>query len=90
MKASENGHLEVVGILLEHQADVNIVDKMGDSAISLAKLRRRTQIENLLLKHGATPPPARRNKISSDRFTQLNETLGKGPGAKVTGSLTAD
>ncbi len=42
-----------VEYLLENGADIHILDKDGDSALDIAKYRRRTDIVEFLLAHGA-------------------------------------
>ena len=49
--ASENGHLEVVKILVEHDADINY--KSGYTALELAKIAKKDEIVEYLIAHGA-------------------------------------
>ena len=42
-----------VEFLIEHKADVNLLDNDGDSALDLAKHHRRNDIVDLLLANGA-------------------------------------
>lgn len=49
--ASENGHLEVVKILVEHDADINY--KSEYTALELAKIAKKDEIVEYLIAHGA-------------------------------------
>src|SRR5437870_4056892 len=51
MLAAGEGHIEVVKVLLAHDADVNARDQLGTTA--LMKAMGRFTIANLLLNHGA-------------------------------------
>ena len=46
------GHVEVVRVLLEAGANFNIINKEGETALSIAKERGFKEIEELLLKYG--------------------------------------
>ena len=51
--ASQNGHTEIVRLLLEYGADVNIKAKNGKTSLRIAKQKGNTQIIELLEKAGA-------------------------------------
>lgn len=56
MMASKNGHLEVVQVLIDHRADINLRyagRKVGRTALDMAKESGHTTIETLLLQAGA-------------------------------------
>lgn len=52
MEASWDGHDQIVRILLEHEADVNIQDQYRDTALKRASAKG--QIVQILKDHGAT------------------------------------
>jgi ankyrin len=52
--ASENGHLDVVRILLLHGAKVNARTDGGQTALDFALLGDRREVAALLRAHGAT------------------------------------
>jgi ankyrin repeat protein len=52
MAASEAGNTELVNLLLDHGADVNIQDKQGRTAYSLAS---DPAIQAILAKHNSKP-----------------------------------
>jgi ankyrin repeat protein len=51
MLAAAKGHLDVVKLLLD--AELKVADKLGRSALSMAKLRRREDVVGLLIKADA-------------------------------------
>lgn len=53
MFASENGHLDVVKLLLNSGAKVNMENFYGSSALSLATIKRHLDVVDLLKRHGA-------------------------------------
>jgi len=54
MLASENGHMEVVKVLLAAGADVNVKSRTGNTALSQATEQGHSEIIELLKKAGAT------------------------------------
>jgi ankyrin repeat protein len=52
-RASENGHVEVVQVLLEHDVDVNTPDIYGVTALHVASDRGQLIVARMLLGHGA-------------------------------------
>ena len=53
MKASLNGHLEAVIRLVEKDADIDLVDKGGYSAMMLAASNNFARVVDYLIQHGA-------------------------------------
>ena len=53
MAASKEGHLKCVQALIEAGADVNYVDKDGDTALMAAASEGHTEIVKLLVEKGA-------------------------------------
>jgi ankyrin repeat protein len=53
MSAAANGKTEVVGVLLENGADVNLKDDRGFTALTYAKIGNHDDVVELLRKHGA-------------------------------------
>ena len=51
--ASQEGHWELVQLLLDYDADVEILDRNGETALHLATDRGHLQVTTLLLVHGA-------------------------------------
>jgi len=51
--AAEEGHVEVVRVLLNHGANVNITDKNGFSPLYAADQRRHVEVVRELLNRGA-------------------------------------
>ena len=45
------GHYSMVSVLLQHKADVNVVDSYGRTALDIASCYNRTDIVNLLQRH---------------------------------------
>ena len=56
--ATSSGHILCVRILLNHSADVSIVDKHGKTAKETAKLSSRARIVRLLLSEGEGSGPS--------------------------------
>ncbi|EMR87690.1 putative ankyrin repeat-containing protein [Botrytis cinerea BcDW1] len=54
--AAENGHEAAITLLLNQGADINRVDRNGWSALQIAALNNRENIELLLVSHNATYP----------------------------------
>ena len=53
MRASFNGHLEIVNLLLSFRADPNIATPKGETALSIAVKRDRLEISECLIEAGA-------------------------------------
>ena len=53
MYAAEDGHVEVVRLLLEHGADINAPSKYGSTAWNFAAWGGHVEVVRLLLEHGA-------------------------------------
>ena len=52
--ASQNGHVEVVQVLLAHGANVNHAAPYGANALFMASQQGHVEVVQLLLAHGAT------------------------------------
>jgi ankyrin repeat protein len=55
MIAAEGGYIEILRVLLDHGADANLYNMMGESTLSLAAFRGNAESVRLLLAHGANP-----------------------------------
>jgi len=53
MWASQEGHIEIVGLLLAKGAEVNLQGSEGETALSLSSQRDRLEVVNTLLAHGS-------------------------------------
>ena len=53
--ASEEGHKEIVEVLLKHSADPNIKNRWDNTPLLMASFKGHKDIVELLLKHGADP-----------------------------------
>ncbi|RXR24078.1 MULTISPECIES: ankyrin repeat domain-containing protein [Flavobacterium] len=53
MAATVKGNLELVNLLLTHQADPNLADDQGNTALIYAAMFQNVEIVKLLLSHGA-------------------------------------
>ena len=51
--ASQSGHCKVVGLLLDHKADVNQANNYGGTALYLASFNGYVEVVELLIKRGA-------------------------------------
>ncbi|GAB0098858.1 E3 ubiquitin-protein ligase mind-bomb [Sergentomyia squamirostris] len=71
--ASQNGHLEVIQVLLRHNADVEIEDKDGDRAVHHAAFGDEPGVVELLAKAGADL-----NARNKRRQTALHIAINKG------------
>ncbi|XP_061942698.1 E3 ubiquitin-protein ligase MIB1 isoform X2 [Apis cerana] len=71
--ASQNGHLEVVKILLRYKADVEIEDKDGDRAVHYAAFGDESGVMALLAGAGADL-----NSRNKRRLTALHIAISKG------------
>ena len=68
MVAAEHGYDAIIGYLLDSGANINAVDKNGDTALDIAKYHERTDtIELLLLRGGigAEGPSAKERMMDS-------------------------
>ena len=54
MSASQNGHKEIVELLIEKGAEVDLIDQKGRTALTYASLRESQEIVQLLLDNGAS------------------------------------
>ena len=86
--ACEEGKEEMVELLLEHNAAVDMQDKNGDTALRRAKQKGHEKIAERLLRAGANPDVKR--KAKKKVAVKLNLDLSKGPSAYVQGKLTRD
>ena len=59
MLAVKNNRLDTVKLLLEKGAQVNAKNKEGKTALDLARAQNHKDLEQVLLKAGATVGPAR-------------------------------
>ncbi|XP_062563815.1 E3 ubiquitin-protein ligase mind-bomb [Armigeres subalbatus] len=71
--ASQNGHLEVIQVLLRYNADVEIEDKDGDRAVHHAAFGDEPGVMGLLAKAGAD-----QNARNKRRQTALHIAVNKG------------
>jgi pectate lyase len=80
--AVKGGYKEIAELLIENDADVNVKDRQGKTALDYAKQFNKQDIIDLLKKHGATekPPQSFRQKwesMSADEKEKLREQLRK-------------
>jgi excisionase family DNA binding protein len=64
MQATGENNIESLRVLIEAQADVNVVDRLGETALTIAARRGYTEVVELLKKAGAMgdtfqPPPSK-------------------------------
>jgi excisionase family DNA binding protein len=79
MQATGENNIESLRVLIEAQADVNVVDRLGETALTIAARRGYTEVVELLKKAGAMgdtfqPPP-------SKSIPEIPHDLMKGSGA---------
>ena len=55
--AADEGHIEVIELLLDHEADIVTLDNDGFSVLIRTMFRKHYDIVGLLKQHGATCPP---------------------------------
>uniref|UniRef100_A0A2R5L4L3 Putative cask-interacting adaptor protein caskin n=1 Tax=Ornithodoros turicata TaxID=34597 RepID=A0A2R5L4L3_9ACAR len=65
-----NGHRDVVALLLDHEASVNVVDNKGSTPLHLAAWTGNTDIVRLLLERGPSVPNV--NHSNHERETALH------------------
>ena len=65
--AAKGGRLEVCRILLDNGAEVNVTDKKGSQPITQAHKLKKTEVVDLLIERGATPPASK--KIADNKRT---------------------
>jgi ankyrin repeat protein len=53
--ATDNGHIEIVKLLIQAGVDVNTKDRYGNSALMIAVYKSNLELVNLLIKEGADP-----------------------------------
>ncbi|MEI6153477.1 MAG: ankyrin repeat domain-containing protein, partial [Deltaproteobacteria bacterium] len=51
--ASRNGHIDIVKLLAEYKADLNVQDKFGNTPLMNACMRMHTGIASFLIERGA-------------------------------------
>ena len=71
--ASARGHVTVVRVLLEHDADVTAQNEDGSTPLHLASRWGRVKVVRVLLKHGADPTAQDNN-----RLTPLHQASSRG------------
>ncbi|XP_043944642.1 E3 ubiquitin-protein ligase MIB2-like [Protopterus annectens] len=71
--ASHQGHIDIVKMLLEAKADVEVQDDNGDRAMHFATYGNEHEVSKLLIKHGASV-----NSVNSARQTPLHVAAQKG------------
>uniref|UniRef100_A0A1X7SKV0 Uncharacterized protein n=1 Tax=Amphimedon queenslandica TaxID=400682 RepID=A0A1X7SKV0_AMPQE len=72
--ACKEGHTEIVELLLKHGADVNVINKYGDTPLSRACLKGHTEIVKLLLNADGINI---NHKAADNRHTEIVEALLK-------------
>ncbi len=79
-KASEQGWVDIVSVLLQANVDVNALDADGDTPLHLAahgataiKNRQHVAVVELLLKNGADPAIERKSGKRPDQLTKSKE-----------------
>lgn len=97
--ASQNGHIEVIQVLLRHNVDVEIEDKDGDRAVHHAAFGDEPSVIEILSKAGADLN-ARNKRRQTALHIAVNKghlnvvktllTLGSHPSLQVSYSLIAN
>ena len=67
--AARENNLEIVQILLEGGADINIRDEDGHSVLMIAKEEGHSEIAEFLEQHGANEKPPKSPKPLADKTT---------------------
>jgi len=82
-KAAENGHLEIVRVLLEHRVSPNSASIDGDSALHAAAAAVQPAIVDLLLKNRANVAQTNARRVTPSRCAINNLTVtGSRPNVK--------
>ena len=96
MLACENGHTQIVELLLKEQVDPNVQDKDGWNAFMLACQNGHTQIVELLLNKQVDPHVQDKNGLNSlmaacntdnSEIVQLLINAGADPNLQITSSI---
>jgi ankyrin repeat protein len=74
--ASNNGHAEVVRLLLLNGADPDLQAPKGSSPLMMASGEGHTRVVRLLLNHGATPDLTNKNGVSALIWASSRGQLG--------------
>ncbi|XP_053675177.1 E3 ubiquitin-protein ligase MIB2 [Anopheles nili] len=72
--AAHQGHVELVKYLLQHGANVNVVDKEGDSTLHYASFGNQPEIMRVLLQHNASI-----DELNSSHCSALHISAHKKP-----------
>ena len=51
--AAQQGHIDIVKLLLDNHADINAMSKLGQTALAQAAFHKHLDVVKLLLEHGA-------------------------------------
>ena len=57
MFAAWHGHVDVIEYLLDHGADMHVVDSFGDNALGYAEKYNEAKAADYLISRGAVPAP---------------------------------
>ena len=72
-EAANNGHTDIVGLLLDNGAKPNIPNDFGDSPLKAAARKGHTQVVKLLIDSGADP-----NRVYGHEDTALHDAAREG------------